>query len=45
MEGPENKVSFEGPVRSIDEKIVVIVESQNGLAITFANIKKCVKEY
>ena len=45
MDGPENKVSFEGPVRSIDEKIEAIVESQNGLAITFANIKKCVKEY
>ena len=39
-----NKVSFEGPVRNIDEKIDDIVVSQNGLSITFANIIKCLKE-
>ena len=43
-EGPENKISFEGPVRNIDEKIDDIVESQNGLMIPFANIKKCLQE-
>ena len=44
VQGPENKISFEGPVRNIDEKIDNIVESQNGLTIPFANIKKCLQE-
>ena len=44
VQGPENKVSFEGPVRNIDEKIDEIVKSQNGLSIPFANFKKCLKK-
>ena len=42
--GPQNKVSYEGRVRNIDEKIDDIVESENGLTIPFGYIKKCLQE-
>ena len=44
VQGPQYKVSFEGPVRSIDEKIQDIFKSQIGLAIPFAILKKCLQE-
>ena len=44
VQGPANKVSYEGRVRNIDEKIDDIVESENGLTIPFGYIKKCLHE-
>ena len=41
VQGPQYKVSFEGPVRSIDEKTQDIFMSQIGLVIPFAVLKKC----
>ena len=42
--GSENKISFEGPIRNIGEKIDDIVKSQNGLVIPITNIKKYLQE-
>ena len=44
VQGPENKVFYEGSVRNIDEKIQDIFNSQIGLALPFAIIKKCLQE-
>ena len=44
VQGPNSKVSFEGSVRSIDENIHDIDNSQDGLIMPFANIKKFLQE-
>ena len=44
VQSPENKVSYEGPVRNIDEKIQDIAKSLTGLIIPIANIKNWLKE-
>ena len=44
VQGLENKVFYEGPVRHIGEKNLDIFKSQIGLSIPFAIIKKCLKE-
>ena len=44
VQGPENKVFYEGSVRNIDEKIKDIFKSQIGLALPFSIIRKCLQE-
>ena len=44
VQGPENKVFYEGSVRNIDETIKDIFKSQIGLALPFSIIRKCLQE-
>ena len=45
VQGSESKVSYEGPVRRIDEKSEDIVKSLKGLTIPIDNISQCSQRY